>query len=179
MIVIIEGLDNTGKSTLIKQIRNEILTDPQTTSIHCSSTPKGVNQDWPLTHYTRLLWQVQNMHFNCWNVILDRSHLGEHVYGPIYRGVTNTDYVFDLERRYLYDDEVYLILLTDDIQNLVERDDGQSLSVSITDLNKVSERFLDAFKRSTIRNKLHYNLSSDGGFENLLPTVKEFLNVKD
>lgn len=180
MILVVEGLDNTGKSTLIKNIRKHVLTRPRTAALHCSSTPLNVDEQWPFQHYNNLLSAVQQMSFNDWDVILDRSHLGEAVYGPLYRSVHNTDYIFDLERKYLYMHDVALILLTDDAESLVEREDGDSQSVAIDDIESLSKSFLEAYHASSITNKLHYHISSDGGFDDLLPTVKEFItNVKD
>lgn len=184
MILIVEGPDNVGKSTLIKNIRKHILTSPHTIAIHSSSTPNGEDSiKWPFYHYCAILDLADALSFaQHWNVILDRSHLGEYVYGSIYRGISDKDlqYLFEIEDIIKYSGDTYLILLTDEPENLLEREDGDSLSANIEDITNVTGRFLEAYNKSSIENKLHYNLSTDGGFDNLFPTVKEFLkNAKN
>lgn len=176
MILIVEGLDNTGKSTLIKQIRSKILVDPKTISLHCSSPPNNSNAEWSKLHYTQILSEVSRLNQNGWDVILDRSHIGEMVYGPLYRGVKDSTYILDLDKHFLQAQDSYMILLTDSPESLVSRDDGYSPSINIDDLDKITNLFLNAFDKSFIEHKLHYDITDNGGFENLFPTVKEFLN---
>lgn len=179
MILIIEGLDNTGKSTLIKQIRKSVLTNPLTTTMHCSSTPKDADDSWPHIHYDNLLQTVNELSLSGWDIILDRSHIGECVYGPLFRNVSDTKYIFDIEKNRITDTAA-LILLTDTPDRLLEREDGDTISTNIEDINNVANLFLTAYRESSIKHKMHYDISKDGGFDGLFPTVKEFiLNVKN
>lgn len=175
MLLIVEGLDNTGKSTLIKNIRKTVLTGPQTTSIHCTTPPNGCHQSWPKDHYLEVLGLCRFMVTVGWTVILDRSHLGEDVFGPLFRN-QDADYIYNLEELYFQNITVKGILLIDDPEKLVEREDGQSHTVELDTLQKVSNRFQNVFNKSLMDDKMIYHISNDGGFENLLPTVTDFIN---
>ena len=177
MIIIVEGLDNTGKSTLIKNLRKYVFKHPMVTSIHCTSPPYQSNSQWSKDHYNEILRLSRDMSMNGWVVILDRSHLGEDVFGPIFRN-ESVDYIYDLEYSYFVDVDVRAILLIDDPANLIERDDGQSHTINRNDLQNVSDRFVDVFKKSHINHKMVYHITNDGGFTHLLSTVMEFLECK-
>lgn len=177
MILVVEGLDNTGKTTLIKDIRSKVLTSPKTISIHCSSPPKSSGDSWSMRHYTNILSTAYDLHIKGWDVILDRSHIGECVYGPLYRNVKDCSYIFDLEEEFLKDQNSLLILLTDDTDSLISRDDGFSPTINKDELNNITNLFIDTFNKSYIKNKLHYDISRDGGFTNLFPTVKRFIDA--
>jgi hypothetical protein len=99
---------------------------------------------------------------------MDRAHIGEFVYGHIYRGNSETeDFMFHPEK-YIDISDTYLVMLTDSPENVLSREDGESLSTSISDIQKEKERFIQGFKRSTILNKLHIDwaeFNSDVNFE--------------
>lgn len=69
-LTVIEGVDGAGKSTLI----SKMLTDEV---IHCGPIKRTPMQEYvdPLMHYRGRT-----------NIVCDRLHVGELVYGPIYRG---------------------------------------------------------------------------------------------
>lgn len=175
MIVIVEGNDNCGKSTLIKDIRKYILKSPRTTSIHCASPPDGYHSGWSEEHYSEVLGMSRRLCQEGWDIILDRSHLGEDVYGPVFRQ-QSADYIYDIEKQFLSDIDSRLILLTDSPEGIIEREDGYTYSIKPEMIERVSQRFLEVYNNSSVPHKLHYHITNDGGFENLLPTVKEFLN---
>lgn len=78
MIIIVEGADKTGKSTLVEQIQKQ---HPNFSVIH-TGPPKTNN---PAREYAReLLKRIKAGE----NVIYDRMCLGELVYGPLIRGTT-------------------------------------------------------------------------------------------
>ena len=176
MIVIVEGLDRCGKSTLIKHIRKHILTNPKTTSIHCSSPPSGSHSDWSKDHYTSLLKTIALLNNDGWDIILDRSHLGEDVYGPLFRN-QEAKYIYDLENEFFNNIDVRLILLIDDPIKLLERDDGDSPTANVSQIQSVLDTFLKAFNQSNISNKKVINISDIGGFTYLNTIVQEFINA--
>lgn len=110
-------------------------------------------------------------------VICDRSHLGEIVYGNIYRGYTG-DYVIDIEKNFhhIIDlwNNLFLITLIDEPQNLISREDGLSFSINIEKKKREIELFEMAHNISTINNKLIININNKD--ENkVFEEVKEFI----
>lgn len=178
MIIFVEGPDRAGKDTCIRMLKDEVFVDPKTIEIHSSATPKG-NQFcdlWPEIHYTHVLKHAVNMHMDGFTVIFNRSHLGEDVYGPLYRG-TDGSFVYDLERRILPLDSCYLILLTDSPENLLRRSDGLSLEADkLASIKQTVNRFDYVYKKSAIAysHKLRYYSARDGGFEFMRTLVKQW-----
>ena len=89
-------------------------------------------------------------------MICDRSHLGEMVYGPIYRNYTG-EYVLDIEAVYnvmkTFWDNVILITLVDKPERLIERDDGLSFSIDVDKKTTEINNFKNAHDKSTIKHK--------------------------
>lgn len=177
MILIIEGMDNCGKSTLIKQIRKYILKSPETLSMHCATPPDGCNSGWSQEHYSKILELSRRLSDTGWDIILDRSHLGEDVYGPIYRN-EEADYVYDLEEAELHGADVKLIVLLDSPENALSREDGDSYSTKVKDVQRIHDRFLAVFDKTTISGKMLYHISDEGGFENLFTKAERFINAE-
>ena len=179
MLIMIDGLDRCGKDSLVEQLRKKF-THPEIQVFHEGAPPKVADpRQWAISHYDFMLRNARDASIFPSNVIsiYNRSHIGEVVWGSKYRGY-NTDFVFDLERRYLSTIDpwnVYLILLTDTADRLMERDDGKSLTKSKEELDEVRGLYTDAFYRSCIGNKLHIRLENTK-FEDVLPTTWRFLN---
>jgi thymidylate kinase len=75
MIVILEGENKTGKTTLAKHIEKEY----GFRYIKCSQPGKR----GPYAEYREVIESILQKPEN---VVIDRFHIGEEVYGPIYRG---------------------------------------------------------------------------------------------
>lgn len=87
MVYIFEGMDNCLKDTLIQLFRSNL--SPQTQVLKYSSPPKGVlnPEQWQKAHFTDMFDLLKtNLEGGSRNLILNRAHLGEYVYSPIYRG---------------------------------------------------------------------------------------------
>jgi len=77
MLMIIEGVDGVGKTTLAERVRGKI----GGKLLH-----RGVPEKHPLVEYTEeLVGYRPGMHMH---VVCDRWHWGELIYGPLYRGET-------------------------------------------------------------------------------------------
>jgi len=179
MLLIIEGMDRCGKSTLVNQLRKNYFTSP-TTIVHHSSSPPKVEDpnEWELDHYRSLFMVFKDL-VNKYNfdIILDRFHLGAAVYGEKYRGANSTP-VYDLDYRHLSGyKNAALILLTDKPSNIAARDDGDSLESSVEEYRLTARAFEHAFARSSARHKLNIHIEKNGGFENTYPSVVEFLDM--
>jgi hypothetical protein len=155
--IIIEGMDRCGKDTQIGLIQK-----------------KFKEETFHVFHYAKVPFKLQGDHINYnhrlykdmfmmmyenlgsdRNFIFNRSHLGESVYAPKYRGYDG-DYVFDIESNFsgLLEDQLILIALVNTPEILMEREDGDSLSKNASDIVYEREAFIRGFEKSTIIHKL-------------------------
>jgi thymidylate kinase len=154
---IIEGIDRLGKSTLIEGLQHKLgyfqvihYQKPQV--LECYEKQEGVD---PLQMYqTMSFYSMFDILRSNARVILDRAHLGETVYAPIYRGYSGS-YVFDIEQYScsIHDmSHVRMILLTENFEiskHFV--DDGESFDPA----KRKEEQglFIEAFNKSALKDK--------------------------
>lgn len=167
-IILIEGLDRLGKTTLVDNIINKL---GYYQKIHFSK-PRVIDAILPEGTASQRLREYQ---IDCFKnffimtkaygarIICDRAHLGEHVYAPLYRNYSG-DYVFQFEKDYEIDedDRVRLILLTEDFsvsKHFV--DDGLSLGAAERRPEEQA-RFIEAFHMSNIKDKRIINVTMPG-----------------
>ena len=190
MFLIIEGMDNCGKSTLISSIRKNILKSTQTFSFHSSSPPEVENKNkWEKYHYTEMFEKMTEMSiYSDWDIIADRFHLGAYVYGKRYRN-QEENIIEQIESSIFPDHampnnsmksialeyETILFVIVDETSSILKRDDGKSLESSVEELDETRMLFNSAFERSQITNKHLINLSKIGGIENLYSEVARIL----
>lgn len=178
MLLIIEGMDRCGKSTLVEHLRKRYFTSPNILVHHSSSPPKVDNPNaWELNHYSSL-FQTSKLLVNeyFYDVIFDRFHLGAAVYGAKYRNAYPSD-VYELDNQHLLNyQDAALILLTDKPDAIASRDDGDSLEKSVDEYSQTAAAFIEAYKMSSCMNKLHINITDNGGFVNTVPAVTQFLD---
>lgn len=160
--IVVEGMDRCGKDTLIKGLRKQIQSS-KILDFHCSTPPKGVDPyKWSYDHYDSILKLGDTLTIgHDWDVIANRCHLGETVYGPMYRG-TDPSFVWQLESQYCNHERMWLVVLVDDGENIVKRDDGLSNEKSAEDFDRVRDMFIDSFDRSCIPNKILINVGKNG-----------------
>lgn len=179
MILIIEGMDRCGKSTLVEQLRKRYFLNNTRVLVHHSSSPPKVENpnEWEVHHYRSLLDASYMLNYSHdFDIIYDRFHLGAIVYGKKYRNADPED-IYAIENMYIYPgDEIALVLLTDWADAIMERDDDDSLEGSAEEFAQTRAAFEEAFNRSIIPNKLHINITENGGFKNTYDTVTQFLN---
>jgi hypothetical protein len=166
LFIIVEGPDNVGKSTLIQNLKN-YYNDMPFHTMHYSN----VRQESPeaVISYSKHLYtqmfdiMVNQMKYGYSGIIFDRSHLGEMVYGPIYRGYDG-EYVLDIEKKYMNILDVWnnllLITLVDNPENLIARDDGLSFSTDISTKHVEIANFMNAAGASNIKHKLLINIQN-------------------
>lgn len=181
LFFIIEGIDNVGKSTLIKNLKNA-LNDYVFQTLHYSSVKQPTIEE-SINYSTDLYEQMFAMmlnqqRFDNSGIICDRSHLGEMVYGPIYRKHSGT-YVLDIEKRFMCSrslwDNLFLITLVDKAENVIARDDGLSFSVDADEKDAEIHAFKEAHEKSQIKNKLLVDVSSYNE-EKLIKHVLEYIS---
>jgi len=166
MIYIFEGMDNCLKDTLIQLFRYTL--PPQTQILKYNSPPAGISnvEHWQQAHFKDMFELLEiNLNNSSRNLILNRAHLGEYVYSPIYRGYEG-EWIFDLEKNFFdssdfYQSNIKLFVFYDsDNSKLRMREDGNSFSVNDDEnLNKERSRFLKSFQKSMISHKKLFDLS--------------------
>lgn len=179
IFIIIEGPDRVGKSTLIQNLKNEF-NDFAMHEMHYSNV-KQSSADAVVAYSKRLYSEMfgfihYKKEFPKSGLLIDRSHLGEMVYGPIYRGYSG-EYVIDIERNWIdktIEDDLFLITLVDDPSNLIDRDDGLSFSTNFLKKENEISNFKKAHNKSTIKNKILVNVG-DNTPEETLQIVKDFI----
>lgn len=156
---IIEGLDRLGKDTLIQGIQHrhgyhQVLHYGKPLKLDCylHDATLSAERQYQEASFSAMFEILRDSQHT--KIICNRAHLGECVYAPMYRGYSG-DYVFDIEHSAGVHNwtTIRVILLTEDFEfgrHFV--DDGLSLG-SIDKRRKEQELFIQAFGRSTIRDK--------------------------
>lgn len=158
-LIIVDGLDRCGKSTFIEYLRQKY---PDTCPMILHSTkppdnledPKQYQMDYYKNQIKHIKELIQEYEFP---VIIDRFHLGEFVYGTIYR---NCEYcpeeLSELEKP-LQDVKTTLYVFTDSTDKRLDRDDGKSLTTNPDLMESEYNLFQKWYKYSTIKNKVFVN----------------------
>lgn len=154
--IIFEGPDRVGKTTQIQLLqtwlwRNWCIT-PHV--VHFSNI-KGIHPEEARTYSYHLYKEMFNFWaFNSIPLIYDRSHIGEAVYGPLYRGY-DANFIYELEtqnKESLWN--TYLITLINTPSELLLREDGHSLKNEGEDQTKMKKIEIDKFKKATMRSNI-------------------------
>jgi thymidylate kinase len=175
-LLIIEGPDRCGKNTLIQKF----LEQAENSVVRHWGSAKGETDADKKIHQYKFFEKEFRLALlrdqfampdkvrypkDIW--IWNRAHLGEFVYGTLYRNTQPRDWVFPMEKRFGFDTDpsIYLVLLTAPPNFLCKRDDGESFSAK--EINKITElrRFDAAFEESGIVNKLRLDVTKDGEYK--------------
>lgn len=158
-VTIIEGVDSTGKGTQIEMLKSEYEKKGIPVHIVHYSSVKGIKDKKKVEAYSKKLYKDM-FDLGCSTtkenvIIMDRGHLGESVYSPMYRGYSG-DYVFDYENELLGFDwqKFKLILFTGDAKEIIKRDkargDGQSFTLDLEKKKEELKKFDEAFEKSKL-----------------------------
>jgi thymidylate kinase len=182
-LIICEGPDRCGKDTLINRIIEKY---PNIVKRHWGF-PKG-DTDEEKTRYQKESFYLEFYLYDILSKLIDnsimiwnRSHLGEIVYGTIYRNSDPDSWVWGLERFWSFqkNPEIYLILLYADPEFLAKKDDGYSYSGKLEDKTKEINAFLSAFDKSIIKKKLKIKINEGDYYKDkdlIYQQVNEFIN---
>ena len=183
-IVLFEGLDNCFKTTNVKALFNFWSKQNQTAHVlHYSgvkSLDKNEAQKLSQKLYTEMFETFEYFYDKNINIICDRSHLGENVYSR-YRGY-DPSYIWKLEEKFRVHEfwnSIHVIFLKDsNIDNVLTRDDGLSLSTKRTDKIFEKSKFEEAMFMTSIKNKLTIDVNSKTP-EKILDEILCFLKEDD
>ena len=173
--IIIEGTDNVGKDTqqdlIIKNMSDYVFHKLQYSSLpfkedkekHATYSKELYETMFQLMMKSKLGNKKGDLNIN---LIFNRSHLGETVYSPLYRGYSG-DYVFDIEKKYTkaLREDLYLITLVNDPHTILKRDDGKSFYGNEEEVKAEVDGFSRAHRKSTIKNKLLVNVGTMSAIE--------------
>lgn len=184
-LIIVEGTDNIGKDTVISKLCELFDT---VTLIHCGSPKSKVfqsqNQDKLFETYAYNI--VHGLYDNTDCVIMNRSHIGEFVYGQLYRGrheLIVSEMINNIDKILLSSPILtvkYIQLLSSSIELRKKYDDNKSLSKMNDKLmKKENELFLKAYENSVLDKCLIYVNDEDGFLpkEEIFQEVVNFLNT--
>lgn len=162
MNIIFESTDAMGKDTQIALLERELEKRGKAVHIlHYSNIRLDSNSQIETASKIRYR-EMFNVMKNITDpnvFIFNRAHLGETVYSPLYRNY-NGDYVFDYEKEYLNQQhpKTFLIVFTDDVDNVIARDiarnDGKSFTLDKDKKQKEIELFEQAYEKSSLCKKL-------------------------
>ena len=181
MIIMIDGMDRCCKGTLIDHLRSRIKT-PKISVRHEGKPPKGVDPlVWSIQHYEYFFESLKNIDWNEETIICDRTHLGELIYGPLYRKY-NSNFILDLEKDFVDNstNDVYLIVLVDSGKNIIGRSDGLSIEQFEDQFDNTRDKFIESYSKSQIKNKILINLDTGSGsrsIEDILKIATNFIGL--
>lgn len=187
-VIIIEGLDNCGKSTLLNQLIDEF---EVMKLVHC--IPPIGNTDEEKFEYQKNIFNyyIDMIADDAENgsteaIIFNRFYQGEYVYGQIYRNCSKksvSDLLEDFDNKLLNISNIniyYIQMICDCPELLIEHEDGMSFSNN--DAFKISKEislFLEAFNMSKL-NKTIVKVNDGMIFrdkEEILKEVNKFIEM--
>lgn len=167
-LIILEGGDRLGKSTIIKGLCEHFNYD-NVTIRHFGKPPKGLTPDEVLKFQFKAFKKEQKLFYKILDrsinehsyypetMIWNRSHLGEYVYSQMFRGgkpEVLKKMLLEYERGFI-SHEVHLITLTASPEFFHSREsDGHELSKTLKEKTKELQLFEEAHEFSIIRPKL-------------------------
>ncbi len=157
MLILIDGVDRVGKSSLVSYL----VKNHGFSSMHFGRPEGDDDRQRALFQkgtFDRMFRFIDALEGQDARIVMDRSHVGEYVYGPMYRPNSGVglSYLWEMEDPSW--DDVYLVLLQADPEILRARDDG--LGFDITKLEEEQARFQEAWSLSRLRHKIAIDVSS-------------------
>lgn len=166
-LFIIEGPDRVGKDTLISNLSH----GRAYLNLHFTAPPKEVKNTLDYQFNVAFLHQleyVKNIKDNIDLIFWNRSHLGEYVYGQLYRNEDKDNivkYIYQFEKelfKEIPNSNITIINLSAPAEYLISNEDGNSFSADLDMKNRELELFNDVCELSLIRKKINLNIFSEG-----------------
>lgn len=192
-LIICEGGDALGKNSLIKGLC-EYFNYDNICVRHFGKPPKGLSAPETLAFQMQCFndeaifyGQLKEKSVSKYNyypdiMIWNRSHLGEFVYGQMFRN-SNPQLLKDILTYYekfslncLNDNDIYLISLTADPEFFLNQEDGQSFSKTLKEKTKELKLFKEIHEFSHIKKKLLVKVDNEGKFRGKKQILEEVLN---
>jgi thymidylate kinase len=191
-LLIIEGPDRCGKNTLIKNLTSQA----ENYVVRHFGSAKGktdyekrdyqfqfFKKEFSLANLRPQFTMPDNIRYpnDIW--IWNRAHIGEYVYGKMYRNTDPEGWVMKMETMFGMDIDpsIYLLMLEAPAEFLCKNDDGLSFTNNIKEKQKELVQFKIGFEKSKIMNKKVINVTDGENYrssETILKEVNNFLNNK-
>lgn len=180
-LIIVEGTDRTGKDTICQHIKG--MADSYV--YRHWGFPEGESNADKIKYQQYSFKKEFDLHRTLKNVpyfskpndmiIWNRAHLGEVVYGTLYREYDPESWIYNLESLYAFDQdlEIFLILLEGDAEFIVNNDDGKSFSNDIIQKKTEIALFNKAFDNSIIQNKIKVKVNEGNAYRDRADIRKE------
>ncbi len=159
MHIIIEAPDRCGKTSLVDNLQTYFSNQNNPHLVLKFSVIKNVSSIQHKNSYVNLTEQTLELMKHSQNLIMDRSFLGEIIYGELYRSnpLTESDlrsmithYYEQSDKNRSIIDELKLIVLVDEPENLLSREDNNSLSSHSLEMIKKEVDLFTKLKDSSI-----------------------------
>lgn len=183
MHVIIEAPDRCGKTSLVNNLQTYFSNRDNPHLVLKFSAIKNISSIQHKNSYVDLTEQTLELMSHSQNLIMDRSFLGEIIYGELYRTnpLTESDLTSMITHYYAQSDKhksiidnLKLIVLVDEPENLLSREDNDSLSNYSVDLIKKEVNLFTKLKHSSI-----FSSSKNFNEENILFLPIQNLSILD
>lgn len=151
MIYIFEGVDCTGKTSLVEEVVKHL---PKNNTVvkHFMAPPKGLNSqeqhDYCMTEYYMQVGMMKM--FPKVNYVFDRFYFGEQIYAPKYRSY-HPVYISAIEKQ-LNSLDAKLILVEANSDVVKSRFDGKF--IKLEDIEGLLNTYKETFLKSSIRDKI-------------------------
>lgn len=167
--LVIEGCDCSGKTTLINNIIKN--SDKDFKVFHFQRPPEHMAESQIREFQKQMFFVHSNYLIHDTDIIFDRYHIGELVYGKLYRKY-DIDYIIELEK--LIKEHCILVCVHCSREEINKRFDGKGMPRY--DLEKVNKLFIKHCKESKLR-KIFIdtsNKSPQQSFEELKLKLQDF-----
>lgn len=184
-LIIVEGPDRVGKNTLVSNITDRL---DDYFSVHFIGPPDVPD---PLEYQFTIPFKYKAQKTSSIleqelseTVVWNRSHLGEYVYGQIYRNENPEDImkkIWEFEKGLfstIGNENIYGINLYADPEYLIGIDDGESFTTDLEKKKIEINYFKEAFDKSLLRNKMEINIQVDNGNLKTPQTIYEEVTTR-
>ena len=164
MVYMFSGPDRTGKDTQIVNLKKYLEEQGKLVHVLHYSAIKGDNIEARSNMYYHEMFKIIKFAvYNDINLILNRAHDGEVVYGPIYRNYDGK-YIYEIEESFgnRVLNQCILFVFTADPSELIKRDDGLSFTTEVEKKKIEIDKFVEFYNDTHIKNKLLINITGKG-----------------
>jgi thymidylate kinase len=168
-ICLLEGIDAVGKDTQSDNIVNYLLKKSTWAGPLQAHYGKSRNEEHGKLTYQSFI-KIIGENYKDTNIVFNRSHLGEAVYSPMYRGYDG-QFIFDYELQLIEQHPdirkyVYLFVFVDDVSAVIKRDtkrnDGKTFSLDPEKKQQEIDLFKQAYENSNFTHKYLIDISQTG-----------------
>jgi thymidylate kinase len=185
--IIIEGTDRTGKNSICKSLFEHISDGGGNLIYRHWGFPQGSTNQERIEYQKFSFKKEFDLHKSILNddyykgksnsaLIWNRAHLGEAVYGKLYRDY-DPSWIYNLEALYGFDQnpEIYLILLEADADFICHNDDGKSFTNEVNKKQTEIDLFNQAFEKSIIPNKIKIKVNEGHQYRDSREIIRRVL----